>query len=173
MKNRKEHIELDQNCVNAFSSLIRSHECFKPYRDLIVQARGARLNDDLLGTHVHHIIPRCLGGGDEAENLVRVSVRMHRKLHWVLADNMELFGHKRATSLLRYASNKMEEEWHFKSSPLHECDLNRSQGVWVRDVIPSMLQNMMDNAIRLKSDQEVISKIKELQMVHGGTCCES
>ena len=33
----------------------------------------------------HHIIPRCLGGGDESENLVRLTYREHIHAHLLLA----------------------------------------------------------------------------------------
>jgi hypothetical protein len=32
----------------------------------------------------HHIVPKCLGGLDEVENLVYVSARVHLLLHWIL-----------------------------------------------------------------------------------------
>jgi hypothetical protein len=35
-------------------------------------------------TETHHIIPRCLGGSDEKDNLVKVTAREHYILHYLL-----------------------------------------------------------------------------------------
>ena len=35
-----------------------------------------------MGTHLHHIVPRHMGGTDEPENLVEVSIEEHAELHF-------------------------------------------------------------------------------------------
>lgn len=35
-------------------------------------------------TETHHIIPRCLGGDDSSENLVKLTARQHFLAHWLL-----------------------------------------------------------------------------------------
>lgn len=35
-------------------------------------------------TEVHHIVPKCLGGSNKKENLVRLSYREHFIVHWIL-----------------------------------------------------------------------------------------
>jgi hypothetical protein len=34
-------------------------------------------------TEQHHIIPKCLGGTDDADNLVNLSAREHFVCHWL------------------------------------------------------------------------------------------
>jgi hypothetical protein len=34
---------------------------------------------------VHHIVPRSLGGSDDADNLIRLTARQHYIAHWMLA----------------------------------------------------------------------------------------
>jgi FtsZ-interacting cell division protein YlmF len=33
---------------------------------------------------IHHIVPKCLGGGDDENNLIKLSTRHHFLAHWVL-----------------------------------------------------------------------------------------
>jgi hypothetical protein len=35
-------------------------------------------------TEIHHIIPRCLGGSDDVENLTQLTYREHFLAHWIL-----------------------------------------------------------------------------------------
>lgn len=35
----------------------------------------------MTGTHIHHIIPKCLGGKDDKENLIKISIEHHKALH--------------------------------------------------------------------------------------------
>jgi hypothetical protein len=54
----------------------------KHYRRLIERARKRRLWDCYYETH--HIRPRCMGGGDEPENLVRLTPEEHYVAHQLL-----------------------------------------------------------------------------------------
>jgi len=46
---------------------------------------NARQNAPQGYSEKHHIVPRCLGGGDEPENLIRLSARQHLIAHLLLA----------------------------------------------------------------------------------------
>jgi hypothetical protein len=37
------------------------------------------------GFVIHHIVPKCLGGGDEPSNLVRLTREEHLRAHWLLS----------------------------------------------------------------------------------------
>lgn len=53
----------------------------KIYESIIERAK----NRTLLGyREVHHIVPRCMGGGDREENLVSLTAREHFICHWIL-----------------------------------------------------------------------------------------
>ena len=41
------------------------------------------MSQPYLANHVHHMIPRFLGGTDDPSNLVTLTVKEHRKAHWV------------------------------------------------------------------------------------------
>lgn len=49
-----------------------------------ITARGKRRRDLRGYSEIHHILPRALGGGDEASNLVKLSYREHYLVHWLL-----------------------------------------------------------------------------------------
>jgi hypothetical protein len=75
----------------------------KVYNQIIERAR----NRDLKGySEKHHIIPRCLGGLDVKENLVRLTYREHFVCHKLLC---KMYPHdlkiKYAISLMTYGSN--------------------------------------------------------------------
>lgn len=52
------------------------------YNNLINSAIENPKEDSYKETH--HIIPRCLGGSDEKDNLVRLTARQHFIAHWLL-----------------------------------------------------------------------------------------
>lgn len=51
------------------------------YQKIVENARTKEYN---CYTEIHHIIPRCIGGTDDPDNLVRVSYREHYILHYLL-----------------------------------------------------------------------------------------
>lgn len=53
----------------------------KHYQALMSRALGRVLDGY---TESHHILPRCLGGSDEADNLVRLTAREHYTAHLML-----------------------------------------------------------------------------------------
>lgn len=67
----------------------------------IIQKRA--ITDRRRRHEVHHIIPECLGGGDEPENLVRLSGHDHAWCHWLLTKMTQ--GEDRAKMV--YAFNMM------------------------------------------------------------------
>lgn len=67
----------------------------KVYTQLISHRKSNSLNKSkVLYTELHHIVPRCLGGLDKPENLVRLTAREHFIAHRLLAkihrDNSKL-----------------------------------------------------------------------------------
>ena len=55
----------------------------KWYNELINKARDRELSRDII-TEKHHIIPKCLGGGNHKSNLVKLLVREHIVAHLLL-----------------------------------------------------------------------------------------
>ena len=56
----------------------------KIYDALIDKRKNIEPITDKRNTHVHHIIPKCCDGGDEPENLVRLTLREHYIAHLLL-----------------------------------------------------------------------------------------
>jgi CRISPR/Cas system Type II protein with McrA/HNH and RuvC-like nuclease domain len=53
------------------------------YNTLILKARSRELQDEIY-YEVHHILPRCLGGDDSSENLVKLTAEEHYVAHQLL-----------------------------------------------------------------------------------------
>lgn len=53
------------------------------YNDLILKRRNEPLSKDVYGEN-HHVIPRCMGGTDEKQNIVRLTAREHYIAHALL-----------------------------------------------------------------------------------------
>ncbi len=54
----------------------------KEYKKLIKKARKRQLKGFC---ERHHIIPRCMGGGNEPENIVKLTTKEHYWAHYLLA----------------------------------------------------------------------------------------
>lgn len=50
----------------------------------LIESRKNRIFEDIKYTEKHHIIPKCLGGLDKKENLIRLTFREHFIAHWLL-----------------------------------------------------------------------------------------
>lgn len=55
----------------------------KIYNQLIKRAQNRTLEEGVY-FETHHIIPRCMGGEDTSENLVKLTAREHFLCHWLL-----------------------------------------------------------------------------------------
>lgn len=55
-------------------------EPYFEYKDFLETCRNKIYNPDLV-LHTHHIIPKCLGGDNSNNNLIRLSVEDHTKAH--------------------------------------------------------------------------------------------
>lgn len=62
--------------------MIQSKHHYNRYHRFIGSLRGQSVDGY---AEVHHIVPRSLGGSDDAENLIRLSARQHYIAHWMLA----------------------------------------------------------------------------------------
>ena len=49
-----------------------------------MKTRKEQRKEDNIYTEVHHILPRCLGGTDDPDNLVILTYREHYLAHWLL-----------------------------------------------------------------------------------------
>lgn len=70
----------------------------KIYNDLISRAQARESLSEYKETH--HIIPRCMGGSDDKENLVELTAREHFIAHWLLCKIYDTPGLKKAFGLM-------------------------------------------------------------------------
>jgi len=64
----------------------------KIYQSLIENAKNRKINKQY---EIHHVLPKCMGGTDEKENLVKLTCREHFIAHVLLAhiyNNSKLWG---------------------------------------------------------------------------------
>ena len=54
---------------------------------------------------IHHICPRCCGGGNESQNLIKITFHHHRKLHQLILQTVGLSDEQK--SKLTFAYHKM------------------------------------------------------------------
>lgn len=50
----------------------------------LINKRKTEILDKTDGTENHHVVPKCVGGSDSKNNLVRLKVREHFIAHWLL-----------------------------------------------------------------------------------------
>jgi hypothetical protein len=62
--------------------MIQSQHHYNRYQQFIGSLRGQSVDGY---AEVHHIVPRSLGGSDDADNLIRLTARQHFIAHWILA----------------------------------------------------------------------------------------
>ncbi len=63
-------------------SIFTENKYTKWYNKIIENAKKFGTRNEY--TETHHIIPKCLGGSDDASNLVKLSAREHFLCHWLL-----------------------------------------------------------------------------------------
>ena len=58
------------------------------YDKLIEKAKIREINNKLVGyKEIHHIIPKCLGGTDDKDNLVELTAREHFIAPFIIGEN--------------------------------------------------------------------------------------
>ena len=62
--------------------MIQSQHHYNRYTQFIGSLRGQSVDGY---AEVHHIVPRSLGGSDDADNLIRLTARQHYVAHWMLS----------------------------------------------------------------------------------------
>lgn len=78
----------------------------KHYNNLIKKALEREIPQGY--TETHHIIPKCLGGTNDADNLVILTAREHYICHWLLAKQHKKKELYYAFSMMIVKSNKQD-----------------------------------------------------------------
>jgi hypothetical protein len=67
-----------------YSIMFNDNKYTRWYYQIINRAQSRRLPNDCY-IETHHIIPKCLGGNDNKDNLVELTAREHFIVHWLLS----------------------------------------------------------------------------------------
>lgn len=65
--------------------MIRSQHHYSRYQRFIDSLRGQSVDGYF---EAHHIVPRSMGGSDDADNMINLTARQHFVAHWMLARAM-------------------------------------------------------------------------------------
>ena len=90
-----------------------------------------RAKDRVLDTYTetHHIVPRCMGGSDDTDNLVNLTYREHFIAHWLLyrihPTNRKIAFAFTAMTMDKYGNKLVEGQWTPSSRQLEELKIAR------------------------------------------------
>ncbi len=71
---------------------------YTTYKKFLEECKTKIYSDDLV-LHKHHIIPRCLGGWDEKDNIVKLSVVDHVNAHLLLSNCFDKNSYEESANL--------------------------------------------------------------------------
>lgn len=114
------------------------------YLRLMAKAKRRKIESPLVGyKERHHVIPRCVGGGDEANNLVDLTADEHFVAHELL---VKMFPEERA---LIFALKRMT---HFsRRLRIDHADLSRRRlYTWSRKALAAAISQMNSGRVRTK-----------------------
>lgn len=115
----------------------------KIYNNLISRAKA---REPLSGyKETHHILPRCMGGTDDKENLVDLTGREHFIAHWLLCKIYNTAGLKRAFGLMcltgKNRSYKVSSQlYELGKRRLSEAAIGREISIETREKISKALK---------------------------------
>ena len=99
---------------NSIYAFFKSNKYTLTYLKIIENRKTNPLPKDVY-TEKHHIIPKCMGGNNDKENLIKISGREHFILHWLLTKMVD--GHYRYKMLEAFSifSNNKNRNIRFTS----------------------------------------------------------
>lgn len=150
------------------------------YNELVTDRQSQKRHKEMY-TELHHIVPKCLGGTNLKENLVKLTAREHYLAHWLLTkiypDNIKLLtaftlmagkmcptGQREVTSAQFERCKKAQS----KASYLHFTENNPMNSPSAREKVrQSKLGDK--NPMRQNPGNSWKAKAVEVTFEHGGT----
>lgn len=154
---------------------------FKLYKQLILTRAQEKIK---FKTHIHHIIPRYLGGSNKKDNLVNLKIKDHAFAHWILYKLLRnnedkvaykmLLGKKSEAEKLRiqlaliaYPPEKRKEYWKQNNPSFNkeclkkskETRLHRYDGNFFSEEGASSIRKLCNSGSQ--KSQEAKSKIRQ------------
>lgn len=100
------------------------------YYQIIDKAREKTFEADVY-TEKHHIIPKCLGGNNKKDNIVKLTAREHFLCHWLLTkmvkgkrENWQMYN---AFSCMLYRNNDVQQRYKINSRLFEKLKINHSK----------------------------------------------
>ena len=141
---------------------------YQKHYDLLIERARARVLQGYV--EVHHVVPRCLGGGDEKENLVQLTAEEHYLAHQLLHKV-----HPGVKGLLFSVISMSGNRWGNRNNNKSYGWIRRKNAIlqsenslerWADPVYREKHQRAMDV---LRSDPEYVAKVaKALSETHKG-----
>jgi len=131
------------------------------YFNIITVARDRIISEY---TENHHIIPKCLGGDNSKENLIKLTAREHFICHWLLTKMVKHNIHKVFYALNRMLNRGTQHQKRYlpKSSHIYElARLSFSRGIRGRAVDKSTRIKISNTKKGVKLTQKHKRKISE------------
>jgi hypothetical protein len=138
----------------------------KIYYDIVNRAKK-RKNDDNFVYEKHHIIPRCMGGNDNNENIVKLTLREHFICHLLLVKFTEKdYKHKMICAINRmkiskkYIINSRKYEW-LRDQFINSFKNNHpsTENSWRRNVSNAIIETWKNDNERRNETSERMKKL--------------
>lgn len=134
---------------------------YKTYNALIEKALNTKYPKDVY-TERHHILPKCMGGSNESNNIVRLDYRRHIIAHMLLQRAFpEIFGLLKAVMAMLTPGNKLMNR---KNNTLIKGKLisTRMATFYREEFIKGMIGHKTSDETRRKiSESQIGKKLKE------------
>lgn len=129
---------------------------YQKHYDRLIETRKERESIDGY-TEMHHIVPRSLGGSDDAENMIALTAKEHYIAHMLLArihggamwlPIMRMSGNMKIPSYAYEHARKRHSQYMKENNPSKRDDvkekirqINIEQGKWVGDLNPARINH--------------------------------
>ena len=132
---------------------MNKYECW--YYELMDRAREPRT---LLFPEIHHIIPKSIGGDNDPDNLVRLSLREHFLAHWLLTKFVEKDELRSMLLAFNGMGGRYSSGWRYERS---KQALRRMRGLKVNEATCRKMSIGQRIRYKEKSFYDFVQKLKK------------
>jgi hypothetical protein len=120
---------------------------YQRWHDWIISSAKKRRS----GAERHHIIPRCVGGNDRVNNVVRLSYREHFLVHWLLT---KIYTSGPARRKIQLALIAMSRQWPMESRNVQQWQKRvcRRRAVSLKQFVEKDLRNLPSGWTRSRDE---------------------
>lgn len=137
---------------------------YKDFINDIIQTRG-RFSCGEEYHERHHILPKCMGGGNEEENLVDLYAREHFVAHKLLAnENSNNSSLVRAYSMMAFSKTNVHERYELTPEEYEEARKAVSDALRGKSLSEEAKNKLREKAIERTSSEDVRKEMSERQL---------